>query len=86
MACAAQMKVGDNYWLKHTCIGLCWGWVRKIIVWCWRSIKRLIRGTGKICRRFVSWLPLSWQWLVASGILWMIMGFCCIVGFGSWEP
>ena len=86
MACAAQMKVGDNYWLRHTCIGLCWGWVRKIIVWCWRSIKRLIRGTGKICRRFVSWLPLSWQWLMASGILWMIMGFCCIVGFGSWEP
>ena len=97
MACAAQMKVGKNYWLKHTAVGLCWrySWKfgKRAVLWCWSAAKKtvgwvlgIVAAVGHICGRFTGLLPLCWQWLLASGILWLGMLFCCIVGISSWEP
>ena len=97
MACAAQMKMGDGWWLKHTAIGLSWRYAWKYGVltvrWCWNWLKRgvrwvlgLFRGMGKPCRRFAAMLPLTWQWLILSGVLWIVMFLCCIVGISEWEP
>ena len=97
MACAAQMKVGDNYWLKHTGVGLCWRYGWKFVVraakWCWRTVKRVFRwflgiftAIGSIFKRLADLLPLTWQWLIASGAVWLLMLVCCIVGISNWEP
>ena len=95
MALAAQLKMGDGYWLKHTAIGLSWryGWkfVKKTALWCWNTAKKVgawlltgCRRMGRAARGFVRLLPLTWQWVIVSGGLWMLMLFCCIVGFGGW--
>ena len=97
MACAAQMKVGDNYWLKHTGVGLCWRYGWKFVVraakWCWRTVKRIVKwflgiftAIGSIFKRLTDLLPLTWQWLIASGAVWLLMLLCCIVGISNWEP
>ena len=97
MACAAQMKVGDNYWLKHTGVGLCWRYGWKFVVraakWCWRTVKRIVRwflgifsAIGSIFKRLTDLLPLTWQWIIASGAVWLLMLLCCIVGISNWEP
>ena len=97
MACAAQMKVGDNYWLKHTGVGLCWRYGWKFVVqaakWCWRTLKKVVRwflgiftAIGSMFKRLTNLLPLTWQWLIASGAVWLLMLLCCIVGINSWEP
>jgi len=97
MAVAAQLKMGGSWWLKHTCVGLAWryGWkfVKRAVFWCWNVLKRGLRrvrslfaSMGRVCRRFVEVLPLTWQWVIASGILWALMLFCCIVAMANWEP
>ena len=96
-AVAAQLKMGGSWWLKHTCVGLAWryGWkfVKQAAFWCWNVLKRGLRrvrslfaSVGRVCRRFVEFLPLTWQWVLASGILWALMLFCCIVAMANWEP
>ena len=97
MAVAAQMKAGDGYWLKHTCVGLLWryGWKygKLAALWCWTGLKklgrcvvRMFRGMGKVCKRFAEQLPLTWQWLIAGGVLWALMLLCCFMGTWNWEP
>ena len=97
MAVAAQMKAGDGYWLKHTCVGLLWryGWKygKLAALWCWTVLKklgrwvlRMFRGMGKVCKRFAEQLPLTWQWLIAGGVLWALMLYCCFMGTWNWEP
>ncbi len=96
MACAAQMKKGGYYWLKHTCVGLCWryGWkvLRKVARWCWKILKKLVHGVlgifsgiGRVCSRFVRLLPLTWQWLLVSGIFWLLMLFCYLLAYNEWS-
>ena len=90
MALAAQLKMSGGWWLKHTAIGLVWryGWKygKKAVLWCWNTAKKCACGFVRVCRRFLELLPLCWQWLLSAGALWALMLFCCIVGFGSWEP
>ena len=90
MAVAAQMKVGNGYWYKHTTLGLCWRygwkWSKKAAKWFLNTGKKLIGGMLRFCRRFVGLLPLTWQWLLVSGIMWLVMIFCGIVGTWLWEP
>ena len=91
MACAAQMKAGKNYWLKHTTLGLCWryGWkfAKRMVLWCRSAVKKTVgwivgffAAMGHICKRFTGLLPLSWQWLIASGCLWLLMFVCILYG------
>ena len=80
MAVAAQLKVGDGWWLKHTALGMGWKWIVRAFKWCWRTVKMLCGGSVRACRRLVSWLPLTWQWVLVSGGLWMLMGVCLFVG------
>ena len=97
MALAAQLKMGDGYWLKHTAIGLSWryGWkfLKNTALWCWNTAKKFgcwlltgCRRLGGAVRGFVNLLPLTWQWVLASTALWALMFFCCFVGSWNWEP
>ena len=90
MACAAQMKMGDGYWLKHTAVGLCWryGWKygKMAVLWCWSTAKKTVRGFWGFARRFWSLLPLCWQWLLAYGGLWVLMVFSLVFGLFRYHP
>ena len=97
MACAAQMKAGEGYWLKHTTVGLCWRWgwrfAKGALGWCRKAVMTLVRwvmgffsGIGRVCRQFAGLLPLTWQWLLVSGGLWFLMLVCCIIGIHKWRP
>ena len=97
MALAAQLNMGDGYWLKHTAIGLSWryGWkfVKKTALWCWNTAKKVgawlltgCRRMGRAARGFVRLLPLTWQWVLASAAMWALMFFCCFLGTWNWEP
>ena len=67
MACAAQMKEGDGYWLKHSCLGLLWRWGR-----------RCVRGLQRFFRSLYGLLPLCWQWLlVSAGVC--LFDLCCLL-------
>jgi len=89
MACAAQMKMGSSWWLKHTAVGLVWqyGWkfVKKAALWCWSGVKRVVRGTVCFCKRFARMLPLTWQWLIASGCVWLLMFFCILYALNRYS-
>ena len=80
MALAAQLKVGNGYWLKHTTLGMGWKWIVRAVKWCWRTVKMLCVGAVRVCRRLVAWLPLTWQWVLISGGLWMLMAFSVVFG------
>ena len=97
MACAAQMKAGDNFWLKNTLVGTVWKWGGVILVRSVQGIWKLVKGTAKGClglfrwigrafRRFGSLLPLTWQWLIASGCVWIIMFFCILYALNRYSP
>ena len=84
MACAAQMKVGEGDWLKHTCLGLAWRYGRKygakLVKWCLGLGSRI----AGFFRQSIRLLPLTWQWLIASGLLWILMCLCIITREGVW--
>ena len=85
MAASAQFKMGNFYWLKHSAVGMCWKLGRKALGWCWRILKRGVGAVVRLSRRFVRWLPLTWQWLLTTGILWLVMLVSFIMAYDIWE-
>ena len=84
MAASAQLKMGNFYWLKNSTIGFVWKWIVRAVKWCARAVRRLCTAIGRVCLRFASWLPLTWQWVLVSGIAWLVMFLCCLVAFNEW--
>ncbi len=96
MACAAQMKMGGNHWAKNTLVAHCWRFGWKAVVtawrWCWTLAKGLLRAVvgcfawmRDLSFRFTALLPLSWQWLIASGCLWILMFLCVLIGLETYS-
>ena len=97
MACSAQMKVGNNFWLKNTLIGTVWKWGGVIAIrsvqGLWKFIKRTVKWflglfaqITRAFRRFGSLLPLNWQWLVASAGVWLLMFLCILFAVNLYSP
>ena len=97
MALAAQMKAGDNYWAKNTCIG--WavklvksvGWealkgLWKLVKACVLSVGRFFGRCGRAMDRFYRMLPLMWQWLLAGLGMWIAILFGYLLCFESYNP
>ena len=88
MALSAQAKQGRNMLLKNTLIGRCGKWIWFIAVevcrgiwkitgavcrWTGRTIRNVFVGCGLGLRRLNDLMPLTWQWLVASFVLWALV-------------
>ena len=90
MALAAQLKVGDGYWLKHTAVGICWryGWKygKQAVLWCWSFGRRSCTRVAGVCRRFVRMLPLTWQWLIAGFAILLLMFLCIFNSINRYSP
>ena len=89
MAFAAQTKMGEGYWLKHTSLGIAirygWKYGTMALRWIVARVKGLVCGLLGFCKGFVRMLPLTWQWLLASGILWFVMLVCLLLAYESWS-
>ncbi len=94
MACAAQMKMGANHWARNLTVVHLWrlGWriVKALWSWCWRLVRAVFgwiggffRWLGDLFGRFGRLLPLTWQWLLASGCAWLLMFFCLLTLFSG---
>ena len=55
LAFAAQVKVSDGFWWKHTLIG-------HLLQLLWRFVRFLALGCARVARL----MPVMWQWLVAA--------------------
>ena len=60
------------------------GWVKKVILWLWNLVKKCVlfaisllgnflRWAGRTLNRFLSLLPLTWQWLLAGFVMIFIL-------------
>ena len=64
-AFAAQVKASNNYWLRHTIIGWCFGLAGKVLRWVHHGLSGTFRG----CRAVVRLLPIIWQWLLTAALM-----------------
>ena len=85
MAASAQFKMRDRWWLKHSFLGMCFKWVVKAVKWCWRTLKNGMGAITRFFHRFVELLPLSWQWFLATGLIWLVMLVSFIMSYDIWE-
>ena len=67
-AFAAQSKAPNHYWLRHSCIGWCFGLLGKALRWTGRGIACAFRG----CRAVVRMLPIIWQWLLTAFLMVLV--------------
>ena len=64
-AFAAQIKASNNYWIRHSIIGWCFGLAGKALRWVFRGIRYSFRG----CRAVARMLPIIWQWLLTAFLM-----------------
>ena len=65
--------VRDVFKVAGALVTLLWSWAKTAL----RFLGRLLRRVGKLCERTLSLLPLTWQWIVAGGVLavWLLLAF-----------
>lgn len=72
-AAAAQVKLKNGYWWRHSIIGWC---LRKL----WQGIRFCFRGVRKLYRM----LPLVWQWLVTAAVMVLIPLICLMLALSTY--
>ncbi len=65
-ACAAQLKTGGGYWWRSSLICRVLTTLFRALRWLWRSIRRGCRWLLRRIDRFITLLPLTWQWLLTA--------------------
>ena len=65
--------VKDVFKVAGALAALLWSWAKTAL----RFLGRLLRHIGKLCERTLSLLPLTWQWIMAGGVLavWLLLAF-----------
>ena len=96
MALCAQIKAGNGYWWKNTLVGRFGRSIWNFIIRCLRKVFGLVTGVGgkvgekmptitELLRDFNDKLPLMWQWLGASLLMFVLLAFfgsLCYNGLG----
>ena len=91
-AFAAQVKASNNYWMRHTAIGWCFGLLGKGLGWVGRGLKVAGRGlkvTGSGIRAVFVMLPTIWQWLLTAFLMVacpLFFLFCAAVAWRDFWP
>ncbi len=67
--------------LKRACIWL-WTHLGRLAVWAWRKLSQGLRWLGHKANRFLSMLPVTWQWMLA-GLAVMLVLFLAIAIYNS---
>jgi len=71
-AVAAQFKLRNLYWFRHSICGWC-------CIKLWRGLKFLFRFFGKLCRM----LPLVWKWILIAAAMALVFMFGILVAHDS---
>ena len=72
-ACAAQFKMRNGFWWRHSAIG-----------WILRQFVRLFRLMKRGCRAVLRTLPLMWQWLLTAFVMVLVTGLSLILWFTAY--
>ena len=84
MALTAQIRQGNRFWLRNSICG-------RLLYWLAHSGRRALGWMGRKLRAFWSIaeeplrnLPMTWQWLIVFGVLWLLFLIAVLVptGFG----
>ena len=70
---AAQFKVKNGYWWRHSIIGWCLRKIRQFFRFCFRGIRKLYRM-----------LPLIWQWLATAAAMVIIPLICLLLASATY--
>lgn len=84
MAVAAQIKCMNGFWWRHSLCGrlLKLGW--KLLGIAYGYIKKLCYRVAHVIRKTMEMLPVVWKWIVAGGILGIILLFICATSTAHW--
>jgi len=74
-ACAAQFKMPNWFFLRHSLIG-------RVVIFLWKTLKRAFAFLRRVTGRLWSLLPVMWQWLLTSFALLLVL----TIGFASKGP
>ena len=80
-AFAAQVKVGQGYWWRHTVCGWIFSQFGAFLRWIRRGLRYFYRG----CRAVVRLMPVIWQWLLTAAVMVIvpiIFFFLAVVNHG----
>ncbi len=83
-ALAAQFKMPDLFWLRHSLCG-------RLLKLVWTIFKKLWGYVGKGCQRFGIYtrdafrmLPVIWKWIVGGGVLGFVLIIICASSTAHW--
>ena len=72
-AFAAQVKMKNGYWWRHSIIG-----------WCLRKVKQFFRFCFRGLRKLYRMLPLIWQWLATAAAMVIIPLICLLLASATY--
>ncbi len=72
-ALAAQFKVPGGFWWRHSICG-------HLLKWLWKGAKFVMRGI----RKLLDMLPVMWEWILAGGVLGLILVIICESSTSHW--
>ena len=83
-AVASQFKYGNGFWWRHSLCGrlLKLGW--KLLGIAYGYIKKPFYRIAHMIRKTMDMLPVVWKWIVAGGILGIILLFICATSTAHW--
>jgi len=73
-ALAAQVKMPDHYWWKHSILG-----------WFFGKVGKLLRRFGKLLGKFFRLLPLMWQWIVTAIAMVLLPTICFVLALSTYR-
>ena len=74
-ACAAQFKMPNWYFLRHSLVG-------RVAIFLWKRVKSAFSFLCRVAKRLWSLLPVMWQWLLTGFGLLVVL----VIGISSHSP
>ena len=79
-AFAAQVKVKNGYWWRHSVCGWCLSQIVSLFGWIRRGLRYFYRG----CRAVVRLLPIIWQWLLTAFLMVIVPAIFFLLAISSY--
>ena len=77
-AVAAQFKVPGGFWWRHSLCGRVLKLAWKLFEKAWAYVARFFRRIAGHIRDVFSLLPVMWEWILAGGVLGLILVIICL--------
>jgi signal transduction histidine kinase len=83
-AVAAQFKVPGGFWWRHSLCGRVLKLAWKLFSKAWGYVAKGLRKVGGYIRDVFALLPVMWEWILAGGVLGLILVIICESSTSHW--